>query len=204
MLPFLVVLAVLGADGLRSALRRHALGRIRVFAGIARRRASPLQAAYYTVDLYAAYPNRAAADFDTGEIAAITTARDVAGSHRIYLSNTLDQPYIEDFFAYLPPPPSHPETDDAAQGCRAGDGGGAPGFVYASHPATGDVLVLSEFDSSAPPPAAGRSLPASEGRQISRRLGAEAGDRERLPLRRLTQLPLLTLAARPDNRWNHD
>ena len=32
------------------------------------------QATFYTVDLYAAYPNRAAVDFDTGEIATAIAA----------------------------------------------------------------------------------------------------------------------------------
>ena len=114
------------------------------------------QATFYTVDLYAAYPNRAAVDFDTGEIAAITTARDVAGSHRIYLSNNLDPPYIEAFFAYLPPPPPQQETDDATPGLAALGMQVIPvEALYAGHPSAGDVLVLSAYDIvDAPPPSA--------------------------------------------------
>ena len=148
MLPFLIVLAVLGADGFRTALAGR-VGATRVIAGVLGAMLL-VQAAYFTVDLYAVYPNRAAPFFDTGEAAAITTARSVAGTHRIYLSDTLDQPYIEDFFAYLPPPPSHPETDNAAVLTAMGMEVVAPGFVYASRPTTGDVLVLSEFDAAPP------------------------------------------------------
>ena len=68
------------------------------------------QAVFFTVDLYAAYPNRAAPFFDTGEIAAITTARAAAGTHRVYLSDNLDQPYIEAFFA-LPAAAATPGGD---------------------------------------------------------------------------------------------
>ena len=158
MLPFLIVLAVLGADGLRTALAGR-VGASRVLAGVVG--AGLLaQAAFFTVDLYAAYPNRAAPSFDTGETAAITTARSVAGTHRIYLSDTLDQPYIEAFFAYLPPPPAHPETDDATPGLTAlGMEVVAPDFAYGSHPTTGDVLVLSQFD---PAPPSGWALVAGE------------------------------------------
>jgi hypothetical protein len=154
MLPFLVVLAVLGADGLRSALAGRVGANPFVFGILAAGLVA--QATFYTVDLYAAYPNRAAVDFDTGEIAAITTARDVAGSHRIYLSNNLDPPYIEAFFAYLPPPPRQQETDDATPGLAAlGMQVIAVQALYAGHPAAGDVLVLSAYDIvDAPPPAA--------------------------------------------------
>jgi hypothetical protein len=148
MLPFLVILAVLGADGLRTALARR-VGVGRVLAGVL---AAGLvaQGILFTADLYAAYPNRAAPYFDTGEIAAITTARDIAGSGRIYLSDTLDGPYIEAFFAYRPAPPRQPETDDATPGLAAlGMQVIAPDLAEREASA-GDVLVLSETDPDPP------------------------------------------------------
>ena len=158
MFPFLVVLAVLGADGIRGALAgRSGAGRA-VAGGIAVALAA--QAGLYTVDLYAAYPNRAAPFFDTGEVAAITTARELAGSHRIYLSDTLDQPYIEVFFASLPPPPPEPQTDDATPGLAAlGMQVISVAVIGSEHPAAGDVLVLSEYD---PAPPSGWTLAAVE------------------------------------------
>jgi hypothetical protein len=159
MLPFLVILAVLGADGIRVALTGR-VGAAGVVAGIL---AAGLvaQATYFTVDLYGAYPNRSAIYFDTGEIAALTTARHIAGTHQIYLSINLDPPYIEAFFAYLPPPPREQETDDATPGlARMGMEMVSVDDLYAEgHPADGDVLVLSAFD--APPPS-GWALVAQE------------------------------------------
>ena len=138
------------------------------------------QAAFYTVDLYAAYPNRAAPYFDTGEIAAITTARDVAGSHRIYLSDNLDPPYIEAFFAFLPPPPPHPVTDDATPGLDgAGDGGRPRGDRVGEPSRAGDMLVLSAYDSR---PATAERLdarrPGARAGECARRIGAATGARE--------------------------
>lgn len=161
MLPFLVVLAVLGADGLRSVLAGRAGANPVVFGILAAGLVA--QATFYTVDLYAAYPNRAAVDFDTGEVAAITTARDVAGSHPIYLSNNLDPPYIEAFFAYLPSPPPYEETDDGTPGLAALGMQVIPvETLYAGHPAPGDVLVLSAYDIVAAPPPAGWTMVAQE------------------------------------------
>ena len=70
MLPFLVVLAILGADRIRRALRDHpaVLGAVAGVLGLG----LVAQGALFTVDLFTAYPNRAAADFDTGELEAIT------------------------------------------------------------------------------------------------------------------------------------
>jgi hypothetical protein len=158
MLPFLVILAVVGADRLRAAVAGRVLAG-RVLAGVLGVGLAA-QAIFFTVDLYTAYPNRDAAFFDTGELAAITTAREVTGTHRVYLSNNLDQPYIEAFFADLPPPPPQPEVDDATPGLAALGLEVLPvDAVAASHPAPGDTLVLSEFD-LAPP--TGWTLVASE------------------------------------------
>jgi hypothetical protein len=146
MLPFLIVLAVLGADGIRLALRgRAGLGRaVTAVLGLG----LLAQGAVYTLDLYAAYPNRAAADFDTGEIAAITTARAVAGGHHVYLSNTLDQPYIEACFALLPAPPSRQVTDDATLVLEALGLQVVPPASVEASASSGDMLVLSQYDAS--------------------------------------------------------
>lgn len=155
MLPLLIVLAVLGADGIRQALRdRVALGRA-VTAVLAAGLLA--QGAIYTHDLYTAYPDRAAPYFDTGEIAAITTALADAHGHHVYISDSLDRPYIEAFFALLPPPPSHPVLDDATPGLET------LGLVVVSpataeaKPTPGDTLVLNSSDPS--PPAGWAALP---------------------------------------------
>jgi hypothetical protein len=157
-LPFLIVLAVLGADGIRIALRGRPQALLAatglLTAGLA------VQGALYTFDLYTAYPNRAASSFDTGEIAAITTARADADGHRVSLSDDLDPPYIEAFFAFLPPPPSSPITDDATPGLSAlGLQVVSPEFAEAN-PSPGDMLVLSQYLD--PPPPGGWVLVATE------------------------------------------
>jgi hypothetical protein len=148
MLPLLIVLAVLGADGIRLVLRdRSRLGyAVTAVLGLG----LLAQGAVYTFDLYRAYPYRAASDFDTGEIAAITTARAVAGGHRVYLSDTLDQPYIEACFALVPQPPSRQVTDDATPVLQSlGLQVVAPGSVETSA-SSGDLLVLTQYDQLPP------------------------------------------------------
>jgi hypothetical protein len=158
LLPFLVALAILGADGIRTALRARPqvlLAVTGVFtAGLL------VQGALYTFDLYTAYPNRAAVDFDTGAIAAITTAHSEAGGHRVYLSSNLDPPYIEAFFALLQPPPSHPVIDAATLGLDAlGMEVTQPELIEAQ-PSPGDILVLNVGIDPAPP--TGWTLVATE------------------------------------------
>jgi hypothetical protein len=149
MLPFLVLLAVLGADGIRRAVStRIGLGRA-VTAVLAVGLVA--QGAYVMIDLYTAYPTLAAPAFDTGEIAAITIAHNDADGHHVYLSSTMDPPYIDAFFAFLPPPPSHDVTDDATPGlAELGMQVIAPGLAE-SEASPGDMLVLAQTD--LPPPA---------------------------------------------------
>jgi hypothetical protein len=148
MLPFLVILAVLGAEGIRSALADHA-GLRRLVAG-ALATGLVAQALFFSIDLYSAYPNRAAPFFDTGEIAAITTAHSDAAGHRVYLSSTLEPPYIEAFFAFQPPPPAHDIIDDATPGLAALGMQVVPPDLAESEAAAGDVLVLAATDLAPP------------------------------------------------------
>jgi hypothetical protein len=158
MLPLLVVLAILGADGIRKAVGDRPQALLAVTGVLAA--GLLVQGALFTVDLYTAYPNRAAIDFDTGETAAITAARADAGGHRVYLSSNLDPPYIEAFFALLPAPPADPVTDDATPGLTAlGMQVTAPQLVEPTA-SPGDVLVLNDGIDPAPP--AGWTLVATE------------------------------------------
>jgi hypothetical protein len=157
MLPFLVLLAVLGADGIRRTLATR--------IGLARAVAAAFvlglvaQGAYVMIDLYTAYPTLAAPAFDTGEIAAITIAHSDAHGHHVYLSSTMDPPYIDAFFALLPPPPTHDVTDDATPGLASlGMTVGAPGLAE-QEASPGDMLVLAQTD---PAPPAGWALVAVE------------------------------------------
>jgi hypothetical protein len=159
MLPFLIVLAVLGADGIRLALRgRAGLGRaVTAVLGLG----LLTQGAVYTYDLYTAYPNRSATDFDALEVTAITTARADAGGHHVYLSNSLDQPYIEAFFGLLPAPPSHAVTDDATPGLHTLGLQIVAPQAAETNPSVGDILVVSTSDQ--PPPNGWADIPLQLG-----------------------------------------
>jgi hypothetical protein len=148
MLPFLVVLAILGAEAIRTALR----DRPPLLATVAGVLVAGLlaQGAVYTIDLYKEYPNRAAPFFDTGEADAIKTAAAGADGHEIYLSETLDQPYIEAFFALLPPPPAHEITDNATPGLDALGMRVVPIESAEANPVAGDVIVVSPYDRQPP------------------------------------------------------
>ncbi|HEY7927972.1 MAG TPA: glycosyltransferase family 39 protein [Candidatus Dormibacteraeota bacterium] len=100
MLPFLLILCV---EGLVFLTEHAASWRGYAYAGAAV--ALALQGALFTVDMYAAWPGRAAAAFDYGEIDAITRAQALSGGRRVLLSVNLDQPYIQAAFAFRPPPP---------------------------------------------------------------------------------------------------
>ena len=158
MLPFLVALAILGADGIRRALRSRPQALLAVTGVLAA--GLLVQGALYTFDLYTAYPNRAAVDFDTGEIAAITTAHADAAGHRVYLSSNLDPPYIEAFFALEPAPPSHAVTDDATPGLTALGMQVTQPQLVEPNASAGDMLVLNDGVDPAPP--AGWTLVATE------------------------------------------
>jgi hypothetical protein len=149
MLPFLVLLAVLGADGVRRALSAR-VGVSRAVTGVLVA-GLVAQGAYVTIDLYTAYPTLAAPAFDTGEIAAITVAHNDANGHHVYLSSTMDPPYIDAFFALLPPPPSHEVTDDATPGLASLGMRVVPPGVAEREASPGDMLVLAQTD--VPPPA---------------------------------------------------
>jgi hypothetical protein len=148
MLPLLIVLSVLGADGLRRAIGNRAMwSRLAVGAFCA---GLVAQGAYVTIDLYTAYPTVAAPDFDTGEIAAITTAHDASAGHHVFLSNTLDEPYIEAFFALQPSPPTHPVTDNATPGLAALGMQVIAPSVAEDAASSGDLLVLATSDPAPP------------------------------------------------------
>jgi hypothetical protein len=157
MLPFLILLAVIGGDGIRRAVRgRTGLG-LAVTGVLAA--GTLTQGVFFTVDLYTAYPNLAGPAFDTGEVAAITIAHDEAAGHHVYLSSTLDPPYIDAFLAYLPPPPSRDVTDNQTPGLAALGMTAMPPNQAEHEASAGDMLVLAQTD---PAPAGNWVLVATE------------------------------------------
>ena len=146
MLPFWFLLMIYGLDGARAVLRRYPILAAAMVAAMA------VQGSLYLVDMYTAYPARAAPAFDAGVPAAITVATHAAAGHRVYISTDFEAQsvYIDAFFALQPPPPSHPVADDATAGLDAlGITIADPlGAALAAQP--GDVLVLAPFDSRPP------------------------------------------------------
>ncbi|MBV8196085.1 MAG: hypothetical protein JOY80_11235 [Candidatus Dormibacteraeota bacterium] len=146
MLPFLFVVMIYGLDAARGLLSRHrwvaALGAT----------ALALQGGLFMLDMYTAYPVRAATWFDDGVPAAVVAATHAAKGHAVYLSTTIEEPYIQAFFALLPPPPTQPVQDDATPGLT--ELGMAQLDPIAAEQAArpGDILVLAPDDPRPLPP----------------------------------------------------
>ena len=107
MLPFLLVLAVLGLSLLFTPSWRSRLREWRATLVAATVLALLVQGALYTADMYAAWPARSALDFDAGVLDAVSRAHAmaVAGDEPLLLSASLDEPYIQAAFLLRPPPP---------------------------------------------------------------------------------------------------
>lgn len=146
MLPFWLLLAVFGLDE-----ARHLVGRIapvRVALGAIFAAALLVQGSLYLIDMYTAYPVRAAVWFDDGLPAAIAAAWQRAEGHTVLVSTTFDtaSAYIYAEFALLPPPPARPAPlDDLPQIAALRIAFGDPGQISAAA-RPGDVVVLAPQD----------------------------------------------------------
>lgn len=146
MLPFWLLLAVFGLDE-----ARHLAGRIaplRVALGASFAAALLAQGSFYLIDMYTAYPVRAAVWFDDGLPAAIAAAWQRAPGHTVLVSTTFDtaSAYIYADFALLPPPPARPAPlDDNPQTAVLHIAFGDPGQISATA-RPGDVVVLAPQD----------------------------------------------------------
>jgi hypothetical protein len=145
MLPVLLVLCVYGLIGVRDFLD-STLTRLRPLAAALVVGGTLLQAGFYAVDLYTAYPVRAAPSFDTGVEPAVAVAASNAHGHALYLTNHVSEPYIQAFFALLPPPPSIPVKNSRTLGLlRLGVTVIDPALAE-QESGSGDVLVLTRGD----------------------------------------------------------
>ncbi len=97
-LPFLILALIYGWQAALALLRGH---RVRIALATA---CAAVAAGAYFADYAIAYPSRAAAAFDAGEVPAIVAAHESAGAHTIFVSAQLqDVPELA-LFAILPPP----------------------------------------------------------------------------------------------------
>jgi hypothetical protein len=146
MLPFWLVLAVLGLDEARHLVRRIAPLRPGLVALVAG--GLVVQGSFFLVDMYTAYPVRSAVWFDDGLAPAIAAAWHRAAGHTVFVSATFDSPsaYIYAEFALLPAPPKRPAPLDelpqiAALRIVVEDPAPIAGSIR-----PGDVAVLSPSD----------------------------------------------------------
>lgn len=150
MIPFVVVVAAYGVMAAWPLCTRYPI-LIAATVGVLL-----VQTVGYTSHLATIYPTLASAEFEAGEVAAIQyagTARE--STHTVFLSTSLDMPYIDALFLLTPAPPpvdqlsTAPPTDlialhrdELAQlHMREVDVA-----TMASEARTGDLLVLSAFD----------------------------------------------------------
>ncbi|GAC1342195.1 MAG: hypothetical protein NVSMB29_13630 [Candidatus Dormibacteria bacterium] len=135
MLPFLLAAIAIGwAELLPLVTARRGLA---VAAGLL------LAGSYgsYLWDYGAEYPGRSVRAWDTGEAPAIAEAHRVAGGHRVLLSTSLDEPYVQALFVLRPDPALYHERGLDAVGVRLA----APEDMT-SLARSGDLLVLAPGD----------------------------------------------------------
>lgn len=140
MLPALLVLMAMGWVELWPALtgRRLLAGAVAV--------ALAVDAGGFQWDLMVRYPGRALGAFDTGQLAAIRTAHDLAapGGHHVFISERLDVPYIQVLFALHPPPVDLPWPGNEAPAMAQVGVSTLPSAVDMTGTASpGDLLVLA-------------------------------------------------------------
>ena len=146
MLPFWLLVAVFGLDEARHLVGRIAPLRVALLASFAA--GLLVQGAFYLIDMYTAYPVRAAVWFDDALPAAIAAAWQRAESHTVLVSTTFDtaSAYIYAEFALQPPPPARPAPlDDLPQIAALRIAFGDPGQIGAAA-RPGDVAVLAPQD----------------------------------------------------------
>lgn len=139
--PFLVVCMIEGLDWARTLLAsRRRLAAVLVLG-------AALTATPFFVDYFTAYPARASVAFQAGEGhgLAVAYARASQGSHRLFLSASLNQPAMQLMYAVLAPPPQDSFVAKAHI------------TVVTTRPqldaaGPGDVIVLAPHDG--PPPGA--------------------------------------------------
>lgn len=135
MLPFLLGFSAYGWQKLGSVLtaRRAVAAALALVVCV--------ESGGYFYDMFIQYPGRALIPFDTGEAPAIARASQLAGDHEVFLSNSLDAPYIQALFALRPDPNVYAQQGLDVIHMRLDDGS-----AMGSDAQPGDILVLSPND----------------------------------------------------------
>ena len=135
MLPFLLGLSAYGWQKLAAVLTARRAVAVALAVVVC------VESGGYFYDMFIQYPGRALVPFDTGEAPAIARAAQLAGGHEVFLSNSLDAPYIQALFALRPDPNRYAADGLDVIHMRLDDGS-----AMAADAQTGDILVLSPSD----------------------------------------------------------
>lgn len=135
MLPFLLGFSAYGWQKLAKVLT----ARRAVAAALAL--AVCVESGGYFYDMFIQYPGRALVPFDTGEAPAIARAAQLAGGHQVFLSNSLDAPYIQALFAMKPDPNAYVRQGLEVIHMQLDDGS-----AIGDDAQPGDIMVLSPDD----------------------------------------------------------
>ncbi|MFN2451509.1 MAG: hypothetical protein ABR541_04070 [Candidatus Dormibacteria bacterium] len=135
MLPFLIVAIAVGWAEVARLLAGHR--GLAVAAGLL------VLSGYgsYLWDYTAEYPGRSVLAWDTGEARAIADAHRLAGGHRVLVSTTLDQAYIQALFVLRPSPAGYNRSGLGVAGVQLASGQDVGGLAR-----SGDTLVLAPSD----------------------------------------------------------
>jgi 4-amino-4-deoxy-L-arabinose transferase-like glycosyltransferase len=158
-LPFWIAITAYGVDGLRPLVRSR-----RAWAtalALAMTLAVAAETALFTIDLFGGYTTRSATWFGGPEAAAISRAHSIAGSHTVWLSSQLKQPYIYACLAALPTPPGQ-EVGERSVDIELAEAGfrDLAGSAARAPARPGDLLVLVAAET--PPPGAALLFTESE------------------------------------------
>jgi hypothetical protein len=144
MLPFLLVIIGIGWAEILAVVQPRRLLLAAVVLAVC------IDAGGYMWDLYVRWPGRALAWFDSGELAAVHQAQLAAHGHHIWLSERLDQVYIQALFDATPPPsPGHLPDSSRAELAAIGATAVPDGQVARQQARPGDIVVLAA-DEGAP------------------------------------------------------
>jgi 4-amino-4-deoxy-L-arabinose transferase-like glycosyltransferase len=136
MMAFLLVLVVFGWSALWPLVARHRLVAAAFLLVIA------IESGGFLADMYTQWPSRSLVAWDAGQADAIAEAHSVANGHTVWLSNSLDDPYIFAYFKLLPDPgPIQRANGPIAIGMKQTD----PASIEASAK-PGDIMVFGPAD----------------------------------------------------------
>jgi Dolichyl-phosphate-mannose-protein mannosyltransferase len=99
MLPFLLAFSAYGWQAIAEALPSRRVVAAALGAAVL------VESGGYFYDMFVQYPGRVVAWFDTGEGPSIQRAAQIAAGREVFLSSSLDAPYIQALF-YLQPDPN--------------------------------------------------------------------------------------------------